>query len=130
MANPLYAYLVLKMPGPCGVISMKGDIKRAYDCDREICEMADRLIASAELQELKESLVESPPPRPSHTQLQHLQNIHTARGRTQQTDTIVYRGAFQGCSHRQHIGSQIGTRAPQIPPGNRDIFAWKPADMS
>jgi hypothetical protein len=64
MANPLYAYLVLKMPGPCGVISMKGDIKRAYDCDREICEMADRLIASAELQELKESLVESPPPDP------------------------------------------------------------------
>jgi hypothetical protein len=33
---------------------------RAYDCDRESCETADRLVASAELQELKEVLAESP----------------------------------------------------------------------
>jgi hypothetical protein len=44
-----YAYFVLKMPGPRGVISIRGDIKRAYDCDRESCEMADRLTTSAEL---------------------------------------------------------------------------------
>jgi hypothetical protein len=55
-----YAYLILKMPGPHGVISIGGDVKRAYDCNKESCEMADRLIASAELWELKESLVESP----------------------------------------------------------------------
>jgi hypothetical protein len=42
-----YAYLVLKMPGPNGVISIKGDVKRAYDCDRESCETVDRLLASA-----------------------------------------------------------------------------------
>jgi hypothetical protein len=45
------------MPGQHGAISIRGDIKRAYDCDKESCEMADRVIASAELQELKESLV-------------------------------------------------------------------------
>jgi hypothetical protein len=56
-----YAYLILKMPGPHGVISIGGDVKRAYDCNKESCEMADRLRASAELWELKESLVESPP---------------------------------------------------------------------
>jgi hypothetical protein len=60
-AIPHYAYLVLKMPGPCGVISIRGDIKRAFDCDRESCETADRLTASAELQELKQALVESHP---------------------------------------------------------------------
>jgi hypothetical protein len=38
MAIPHYAYLVLKMPGPCGIIFIKGDVKRAFDCDRESCE--------------------------------------------------------------------------------------------
>jgi hypothetical protein len=60
METPHYAYLVLKMPGPHGVISIKVDIKHAYDCDKESCEMADRLAASLELQELKKYLIESP----------------------------------------------------------------------
>jgi hypothetical protein len=72
MVIPHYAYLVLKMPGRCGVISIRGDVKRAFDCDRESCETADRLLASVELQELKQALAESPPPpnpvipRPRH----------------------------------------------------------------
>jgi hypothetical protein len=61
MAIPHYAYLVLKKSGPHGVISIKGDIKRANDCDKESCEMANKLTAFAKLQELKESLAESPP---------------------------------------------------------------------
>jgi hypothetical protein len=61
-AIPHYAYLVLKMPRPCGVISNRGDVKRAYDCDKERCKTADRLTASAELRDMKESLAESPPP--------------------------------------------------------------------
>jgi hypothetical protein len=40
MAIPNYAYLVLKVPGPCGVISIRGDVKRAYDCNKESCEAA------------------------------------------------------------------------------------------
>jgi hypothetical protein len=59
MAIPHYAYLVLKMLGPHGDISIKGDTKRAYDCNRENCEMADRLMASTELQDLKQALAES-----------------------------------------------------------------------
>jgi hypothetical protein len=64
MAIPHYAYLVLKMPGPCGVISISGDVKQAYDYDKERCDTADRLAVSTELQELKEALVEPPPPDP------------------------------------------------------------------
>jgi hypothetical protein len=56
MAIPHYAYLVLKMPGPRGVIS-----KRAFDYDKESCETANRLTASTELQELNQALVESHP---------------------------------------------------------------------
>jgi hypothetical protein len=43
MVIPHYAYLVLKMLGPHGVISIRGYVQRAYDYD-------------------KESLAESPPP--------------------------------------------------------------------
>jgi hypothetical protein len=49
MAILHYAYLVLKLPGLRGVISIRGDVKRAYDYDKESCEMADRLTASTEL---------------------------------------------------------------------------------
>jgi hypothetical protein len=61
MVIPHYAYLVLKMPGPCGVISTRGGVKRALDCDRESCEMTDRLTSFTELEELKQALAESPP---------------------------------------------------------------------
>jgi hypothetical protein len=33
MVIPHYIYLVLKMPGPHGVISIMRDVKRTYDCD-------------------------------------------------------------------------------------------------
>jgi hypothetical protein len=49
MAIPHYAYLVLKMSGPHGVISIRGHIKQAYNCNWESCEMTDRLTAYAEL---------------------------------------------------------------------------------
>jgi hypothetical protein len=61
MAIPHYACLVMKMPGPRGIISIRGDNKQALDCDRESCEVADRLIASVEPQELKQALAKSLP---------------------------------------------------------------------
>jgi hypothetical protein len=61
MAIPHYAYMVLKMPGLHGIISIRGDVKHAYDCDKETCETADRLTTLAEIQELKKALAESPP---------------------------------------------------------------------
>jgi hypothetical protein len=47
MATPHYVYLVLKMPRLHGVISIKGDVKRAFDCDRKSCKTADRMMAPA-----------------------------------------------------------------------------------
>jgi hypothetical protein len=44
-----YTYLVMKMPRPRGAISIGGDVKQAFNCDRESCETADILTASAEL---------------------------------------------------------------------------------
>jgi hypothetical protein len=61
MTIPHYVNLVLKMTNPNGVISIRGDVKRAYNCDRESREMADALLASVELQNLKKAMTESPP---------------------------------------------------------------------
>jgi hypothetical protein len=44
MVIPHYAFLVLNMPGPNGVISIKGDVKQAYDYDPESCETLDALL--------------------------------------------------------------------------------------
>jgi hypothetical protein len=84
MAIPHYAYLVLKMPGPNNIITIKGDVKHAYNCDMVSCESVDMIIASAELQELKKALAESPPrtrscPRPSHLRLPSSQRSHSAK---------------------------------------------------
>jgi hypothetical protein len=40
MAVPHYTYLVLKMPGPRGVITVKGSFKISDICDRKFHKMA------------------------------------------------------------------------------------------
>jgi hypothetical protein len=45
MVIPHYAYLVLKMPGPRGIVSIRGDVKRVFDYDRESYETANILSA-------------------------------------------------------------------------------------
>jgi hypothetical protein len=46
MAILHYVYWVLKMTGTHGIISIRGDMKLAYDCDKESCETAERLTTS------------------------------------------------------------------------------------
>jgi hypothetical protein len=66
-----------------------GDIKCAYDCDKESYKMADRLMAFVELQELKKALAESPSPRSDHAQGQEIQDVHPVGGLTQQNGLII-----------------------------------------
>nr|AAT73678.1 putative polyprotein [Oryza sativa Japonica Group] len=48
MAVPHYTYMMMKMPGPRGVLSLRSDIKQAVTCDKESCDMAQtREMASA-----------------------------------------------------------------------------------
>jgi hypothetical protein len=48
------------MSGPNGVISIKGEVKQAYNCDRESYETADALLTSIELLNPKKAMAESP----------------------------------------------------------------------
>jgi hypothetical protein len=40
MAIPQYPYLLLKMPGPNDVLSLQGNLKRAFDCDVQAIQIA------------------------------------------------------------------------------------------
>ena len=43
MAVPHYPYLLLKMPTTKGVLSLKGDLKKAHDCDVQAVQISERL---------------------------------------------------------------------------------------
>ena len=49
MAVPNYTYLKLKMPGPCGVITIGTSFQRTYECEVECCGHATSTVASKEL---------------------------------------------------------------------------------
>jgi hypothetical protein len=53
MAVPHYAYLVLKIPGPNGVITVKGNIEVLDTCDKEFHQMAQTIGMKAEYARLK-----------------------------------------------------------------------------
>jgi hypothetical protein len=52
LAVPHYPYLLLKMPGPNGVLSFRGDLKRSYDCDAQAIRIASRVQADLEREEI------------------------------------------------------------------------------
>jgi hypothetical protein len=47
MAVPHYTYLVLKMPGPKGIITVKGSFELSDLCDREFHKMAQNFGTTA-----------------------------------------------------------------------------------
>jgi hypothetical protein len=40
MVVPHYVYLLLKMPGKTGVLILRSDLKKSYDCNHEVIEYA------------------------------------------------------------------------------------------
>ena len=46
MAIPHYPYLLLKMPGPNGVLSLWSDLKSAFDCDVQAIQIAAKAQAN------------------------------------------------------------------------------------
>ena len=61
MAIPNNTYLKLKMPGPCGVITISTSFQRAYECEVECCEHDATIVASKELAAIREEVVEEAP---------------------------------------------------------------------
>jgi hypothetical protein len=57
MAVPHYTYLVLKMPGPKGVITVKGSFEISDLCDREFHKMAQNFGMIANHAEKAKSMI-------------------------------------------------------------------------
>jgi hypothetical protein len=47
-----YPYLLLKMPGPNGVLSLRGDLKRAFDCDVQAVQIVAKAQATSKREEI------------------------------------------------------------------------------
>lgn len=52
MVIPHYPYLLLKMPRPHGVLSLRGNLKRAFDCDVQAIQIAAKAQAASEKKEV------------------------------------------------------------------------------
>ena len=52
MAIPHYAYLVLKMPGPKGIITVYGNYKKSDNCDIEFNKISQSFGTQQELDEI------------------------------------------------------------------------------
>jgi hypothetical protein len=52
MAIPHYPYLLLKMLGPNNVLSLQGDLKRAFDCDVQAIQIAAKAQAASGRKEI------------------------------------------------------------------------------
>src|SRR5881394_2077574 len=48
MVVPHYTYMLMKLPGPNGIISLRGDVHRSFDCDQESCTLAENIQAKAD----------------------------------------------------------------------------------
>src|SRR5438132_2470941 len=48
MAVPHYTYMMMKLPGPNGIISLRGDVHRSHNFDQESCTLAENIQAKAE----------------------------------------------------------------------------------
>jgi hypothetical protein len=56
MAVPYYTYLVLKMPGPNGIITVNGSFELSDICDKEFHKMAQTFGATAKYRGPKEGM--------------------------------------------------------------------------
>ena len=45
--------MVLKLPGPNIIITLRGDVRRSYSCDQESCTLAENLQAKAERESIR-----------------------------------------------------------------------------
>jgi hypothetical protein len=122
MVVPHYTYLVLKMPSPAGVLSLQGDLKISHDCDTEAVEIAStnqvpnammeiyaasKKLAPSEL-DIPEKSDKAHKPQPPEEVL--VKTIDLRTGDSSKTTTIE-------------------DTLIKFLRANRDIFAWKPANM-
>ena len=93
MAIPHYVYLLLKMPGNTGVLSLRGDLLKSFECDKEAIDHASTiwvpssvseiLAAAKELSLNKDSM---PSKKPSQSSVKPANDVGTKTIQLQERD--------------------------------------------
>ena len=61
MAVPHYAYNKLKIPGPKGIITVRGDAEKVVECEKKGAEEAEAVLAAEAADELAKLTLEVDP---------------------------------------------------------------------
>jgi hypothetical protein len=64
MAVPHYAYLKMKLPGPCGVITITGCYKKSIECARASSKLVKALVIAEKKQQLLQRVAAAQPGHP------------------------------------------------------------------
>jgi hypothetical protein len=100
MAVPHYVYLLLKMPGQSRVLTLRGDLKKSYDCNQEAIQYASTTRvpdasreALAAAQQLSQAGLEIPSRKANKSSIQStgdvaLKSIQLQEGDSSKTDVI------------------------------------------
>ena len=92
MAVPHYVYLLLKMPGNTGVFSLRGDLLKSFECDKEVIDHAStirvpssvsEILAAAKELSLKESM---PSKKPNQSSIKPTNGVGTMTIQLQEGD--------------------------------------------
>ena len=91
MAVPHYVYLLLKMPGNIGVLSLHGDLLESFECDKEAIDHAATIRVPNSVNEIlaaaKElSLNTTPSKKPSQSSVKPTGNVGTKTIQLQEGD--------------------------------------------
>jgi hypothetical protein len=68
MAVPHYAYLKMKLPGPCGMITITRCYKKSIECVRASSKLAEALVIAEEKRQLLQRVAATQPGRPASSQ--------------------------------------------------------------
>nr|ABA97550.1 retrotransposon protein, putative, Ty3-gypsy subclass [Oryza sativa Japonica Group] len=115
MAVPHYTYMMMKMPGPRGIISLRSDIKQAVTCDKESCEMAQTHEIAIAREDIRLAAT-------------------TASEGEVPTTKISKSGESEAKTKKIPLDPFDPTKTAESAlitflQNNKDIFAWKPSDM-
>jgi hypothetical protein len=103
MAVPHYVYLLLKMPGRSGVLTLQGDLKKSYDCNQEAIQYASTsrvLDASGEVLAAAQQLSQAGHPDEEGEPIRRQVNRRCGS----QVDPAPRRRLIQDSHHRRRLG--------------------------
>ena len=116
MAVPHYVYLLLKMPGNSGVLSLRGDLLKSFECDNEAIDHAattrvpssvSEIFAAAKELSLKESM---PSKKPTQSSVKPTSDVGTKIIQLQEGDDskIAIIGAGLGANRNSSSSTSLG----------------------